>query len=51
MPLCLTVALAICLLVPAVLNTLSARIIGRAETYVVVIKVLILMVFVAVGIG
>lgn len=37
------------ILVPTAINTLDARVIGRAETYVVALKLAILAVFVAVG--
>ncbi|MCB9648883.1 MAG: amino acid permease [Deltaproteobacteria bacterium] len=39
------------ILVPTAINTLNARIIGRAETWVVALKLLILSVFVAVGLS
>lgn len=43
------VLISLAILIPGALNLLSAEIIGRAETYVVIVKVALLLVFTSVG--
>ena len=49
-PILLHGLISLALVVPAVLNLASAKVVGKAETYVVVVKIAILLFFLAVGV-